>query len=181
VAATLPERARALSALEFGVTLILEEDSVIRFAIPGEHLKLAEPRKARRGFHARIRRPSLHRALARWRDAYRPMFDDGQGLWPSRHTEHGLTEGSLGMLGAKITKARLGRSISLHLIRDCVATEILETDPIGGPVRAQGVLRHKDPRVTSDFYVQADGLVVSTSWQAVVTRRAGSDRQNLAM
>jgi hypothetical protein len=182
VAATLPERARALSALEFDVTVFLEGDGVIRFAIPGEHLKLAERRKARRGFHARIRRPSLHRALARWRDVYRPMFDDGLGLWPSRHDmEHGLTEGSLGMLGSKITKARLGRSISLHLIRDCVATEIVESDPIGGPVRAQGVLRHKDPRITSDFYIHADGLVVSTGWQAAVSRQVGPDRENLAI
>jgi hypothetical protein len=159
VAATLPERARALSVLEFGVTIFLEENGVIRFAIPGAHLKLREREKQRRGFHARIRRPSLHRALARWRDAYRPLFDDGLGLWPSRHDmEHGLTERSLGTLGARITKAHLKRSISLHLIRDCVATEIVETDPIGGPVRATGVLRHKDPRVTSDCGVGAPAL-----------------------
>lgn len=159
VAATLPERARALAALEFGVTVFLEPDGVIRIAISGEALKLREGPKARQSFHARLHRPSLHRALSRWRAAWRPMFDDGSWLWPSRlDREHGLTQDSTSVIAGRVTRARLDRRASLHLVRDCVATEIVETDPVGGAVRAAGVLRHRDQATTSDFYCHAKRL-----------------------
>lgn len=176
LAATLPERARALSALAFDTTLFLEPDGVIRLAIPGEHLKLAERRKRRRGFHARIRRPSLHRALARWRAVYRSMFDDGDWLWPSRHNQnHGLTENSIGHLAARVTEARLGRAVSIHLVRDCVATEIIEADPLTGAARASAVLRHRDQGITNDFYVHANGIACATRWQAALDASAGRE------
>ena len=182
VAATLPERASALAALEFEATLFLEPGGVIRLAIPGEFLKVRERLKARRGFHARIHRPSLHRALSRWRAVYRPMFDGGAWLWPSRlNQEHGLTPSAISTVIGAVTKARLGRAVSLHLVRDCVATEIIETDPVNGAVRAKGVLRHRDMAVTSDFYVHAEGLVVTTGWQGVIEKRVGGDRQRLVI
>jgi hypothetical protein len=176
LAATLPERARALSALAFDTTLFLEPNGVIRLAIPGEHLKLAERRKRRCGFHARIRRPSLHRALARWRAVYRPMFDDGAWLWPSRlDQDHGLTEKTIGQIAARVTRARLGRAFSIHLVRDCVATEIIETDPLTGAARATAVLRHRDQRITNDFYFHADGIACATRWQAALDTGAGRE------
>ena len=182
LAATLPERARALSALEFDATIFLEGDGVIRFAIPGEHRKLLERRKRRSGFHASIRRPSLHRALARWRAVYRPMFDGGAWLWPSRLDQaRGVTEIRLGTVIGNLTKARLGRRVSIHLVRDCVATEIVETDPVGGPARAATVLGHRDPLVTKDFYIHGEGIVVATGWQKAVAARVGDDRENLAI
>lgn len=182
VAATLPERARALSVLDFDRTIFLEADGVIRFAIPGEARKVAERRKRRRAFHARIRRPSLHRALARWRAVYRPMHDAGDWLWPSRlDQQRGVTEHRLGTIVGDVTEARLKRRISLHLVRDCVATEIIETDPVGGAVRAATTLGHRDPRITSDFYIHADGIVVSTGWQDVIVERIGRSRENLVI
>ena len=182
VAATLPERARALAALEFEATLFLEPAGVIRLAIPGEFLKVREGLKARRGFHARIHRPSLHSALARWRAVYRPMFDGGPWLWPSRlDQEHGLTQNAISTVVGAVTKERLGRRVSLHLVRDCVATEIIEIDPVGGAVRAKGVLRHKDVAVTNDFYVHAEGIVVTTGWQGIVEKRVGGNRQRLVI
>lgn len=182
VAATLPERARALSALAFDRTVFLEAEGVIRFAIPGEHRKAPERRKRRRAFHASIRRPSLHRALARWQAVYRPMFDAGDWLWPSRLDQHhGLSEMRLGTIIGDVTEARLGRRVSIHLVRDCVATEIIETDPIGGAVRAATTLGHRDPRVTADFYVHADGIAVSTGWQDLIAERVGSSRESLAI
>jgi hypothetical protein len=180
LAATLPQRARALAALEFDVTLCLEAEGVIRFAIPGEPLKQPERRQARRAFHARIRRRSLHRALARWRAVYRPMFDGGDWLWPSRlDQERGLTEGTLGTIIGDLTEKRLGRRVSIHLVRDCVATEIVETDPIGGAVRAAGALGHRDPRITSDFYVHAEGMVCATRWQEAM--ETGRARESLVL
>ena len=182
VTATLPERARAIAALEFDATLFIEPGGVIRFAIPGESLKIHERLKARRGFHARIHRPSLHRALSRWRAVYRPMFDGGAWLWPSRlDQEHGLTPKAISTVIGAVTKERLGRQVSLHLVRDCVATEIIETDPVNGAVRAKGVLRHKDGAVTDDFYVHAEGLVVTTGWQEVIEKRIGGNRQRLVI
>jgi hypothetical protein len=180
LAATLPQRARALAALEFDSTVFLEADGVIRFAIPGEHLKQQERRKARRAFHACIRRPSLHRALARSRAVYRPMFDGGRWLWPSRlDQERGLTEKGLGTIIGDLTKERLGRRVSIHLVRDCVATEIVETDPIGGAVRAAGTLGHRDPRITGEFYVHAEGMVCATRWQEAM--ETGLARESLVL
>lgn len=180
VAATLPERARALSVLDFDRTIFLEPDGVIRFAIPGEARKVAERRKRRRAIHARIRRPSLYRALARWRAVYRPMHDAGDWLWPSRLDQRqGVTEQRIGTIIGDVTEARLKRRISLHMVRDCVATEVIETDPVGGAVRAATTLGHRDPRITSDFYVHGDGIVVSTGWQDVVVERIGTSRENL--
>jgi hypothetical protein len=176
LAATLPERARALSALAFDTTLFLEPDGVIRLAIPGEHLKLRERRKLRRGYHARIRRPSLHRALTRWRAIYRPMFDDGVWLWPSRlDQDHGLTEKTIGTIAARATKAGLKRAVSIHLVRDCVATEIIEIDPLTGAARATAVLRHRHQGITNDFYVHADGIACATRWQAALDTGAGRE------
>jgi hypothetical protein len=110
------------------------------------------------------------------------MFDAGNWLWPSRlNQEHGVIEKTLGDIVGDRTEARLGRRVSLHLVRDCVATEIIETDPIGGAVRAATTLGHRDPRVTSDFYVHADGIVVSTGWQDVIVERVGSSRESLAI
>ena len=180
LAATLPQRARALAALEFDVTVFLEPDGAIRFAIPGEHLKQPERRKARRGFHARIRRPSLHRSLARWRAVYRPMFDGGDWLWPSRlDQERGLTEGTVGTIIGDLTEERLQRRVSIHLVRDCVATEIVETDPVGGAVRAAGTLGHRDAQITSDFYVHAEGMVCATRWQEAM--ETGFVRESLVL
>ena len=46
---------------------------------------------------------------------------------------------------------------------------------------AATTLGHRDPRVTSDFYVHADGIVVSTGWQGVIVESVGSSRESLAI
>jgi hypothetical protein len=179
-AAALPERARALAALAFGSTLFLEEDGFIRYAIPGEALKRAEGRKGAAGFHARFRNPRLHRALTLWRTEFRPMFDDGAWLFASTQDhDHPLTATGLANAFRRATAARLGRKISIHDIRGCAASEIIETDPVKGPARASAVLRHRDPAVTREFYDRAEGLVACAGWEDVVARRAGADRPDL--
>lgn len=179
LAASLPERARALAALAFDTTLHVEADGFIRFAIPAEALKRLERRKKGPGFHARLRNARLHRALSVWRTTFRPMFDDGGWLFASRLSrDHSLTEGCLGEIFRRVTLARLGLSISVHDIRGCVSTEIIETDPTGGPARAAAALGHRDPRVTEKFYSQAEGLVACSGWEAALTR-AGGDRPDL--
>ena len=180
VAATVPERARAVSAMSLGETVFLEPGGVIRFAIPGEHLKGPEAAKKRRAFHARIHRPSLHRALTRWRAVYRPMFDDGAWLWPSRlNRNHGLSEKAIGKKVGDVTEAAFGRRVSLHMVRDCVATEIVEDDPMDGATLATGVLRHRSAEVSEDFYIHSRGLAASAGWRDVVEKRVGNLRQNL--
>jgi len=180
LAAALPERARALSALAFEATLYLEADGFIRFAIPAEALKRVERRKAGPGFHARIMNLRLHRALTVWRRDFRPMFDDGAWLFASRiNRDHSLTEGSLGEVFRRVTLAKLGCRISVHDIRGCVATEIIETNPSTGPAQAAAVLRHRDRRVTHAFYDHAEGLVACTGWDAVLSGGASGDRPDL--
>jgi len=179
-AAALPERARALSALVFDVTLHLEADDFIHYAIPGEALKRSERRKAAAAFHARLRNPRLHRALTVWRDAFRPMFDDQPWLFPSgQNRDHPLTEESLGEIVRRVTAARLGQRISIHDIRGCVATELIETDPARGAAQASAVLRHRDPAVTREHYDHAEGLVACAGWDAAVKRRVCGDRPDL--
>lgn len=181
-AAVLPERARALSALVYDVTLHLEADDFIRYAIPGEALKRVERRKAAAAFHARLRNPRLHRALTVWREAFRPMFDDQPWLFPSgQNRDHPLTEGSLGEIVRRVTAERLGLEISIHDIRGCVATEMIETDPTRGAAQASAILRHRDPAVTREHYDHAEGLVACAGWDAAVTRRAGADRPDLEL
>ncbi len=180
MAAALPKRARALSALADEATLYLEADGFIRFAIPAEALKRVERRKAGPGFHARIMNRRLYRALTVWRRDFRPMFDDGAWLFASRtNRDHSLTEGSLGEIFRRVTLARLDCSISVHDIRGCVATEIIETNPSTGPAQAAAVLRHRDRRVTHAFYDHAEGLVACTGWDAVLSGSASGDRPDL--
>jgi len=180
LAAALPERARALSALAFDTTLYLEADGFIRFAIPAKALKRVERRKAGPGFHARLMNLRLHRALTVWRRDFRPMFDDGAWLFASRiNRDHSLTEGSLGEVFRRVTLAKLGCRISVHDIRGCVATEIIETNPSTGPAQAAAVLRHRDRRVTHAFYDHAEGLVACTGWDAVLSGGASGDRPDL--
>ncbi|WP_424928879.1 hypothetical protein [Amaricoccus tamworthensis] len=178
--ATLPERARAMSALIVDETVFLEPDGIIRFAIPGAFLKKREAHKPRTTFHASIRRPSLHRALSRWLAVYRPMFDGGDWLWPSRLDQHhGLTGKSLGKIIGDRTEQRLGRRVTIHMVRDCVATEIIEADPVNGAVRASATLGHRDRRVTDEFYIHSNGLASATGWQNAIARRIGTDRKSL--
>ena len=92
-----------------------------------------------------------------------------------------MTETHLGTIIGDLTEARLDRRVSIHFVRDCVATEIIETDPISGAVRAGATLGHHDPLITSDFYVHSEGIVVSTGWQTVIADRIGSGRESLAI
>jgi len=108
------------------------------------------------------------------------MFDDGAWLFASRiNRDHSLTEGSLGEVFRRVTLAKLGCRISVHDIRGCVATEIIETNPSTGPAQAAAVLRHRDRRVTHAFYDHAEGLVACTGWDAVLSGGASGDRPDL--
>lgn len=182
VLATLPERARALAALEFDVTLFLEDDGVIRIYIPGEYLKISERLKPRCAFHARIRRPSLHRALARWRQVWRPLYDDGGWLWPSQTNQRqGISENRLGMIIGNVTQKAFDRRVSAHLLRDCVATEIVDLDAVAGASRASGVLRHRDQKTTRAYIAHATGAKASADWRGALAALAGPGRKDLAI
>jgi hypothetical protein len=108
------------------------------------------------------------------------MFDGGDRLWPPRtDQEHGLTEASLGKIVGDLTEKRLGRRVTIHLVRDGVATKIVETDRTTGAVRAAATLGHKGEQVTSVFYVHSEGVVCATRWQGAM--ETGAVRESLAI
>lgn len=161
VGACLPQRARALSWLVFDETLFLEAGFIIRVFLPAAALKGLEKRKGRRRpFERTFRNRRLWGALDTWRRVFRPLYDEGAWLFPSQlSTREGISEDRLGAICRAETRARLGVAISIHDVRDNVATEASEYLD-GGALKAAGLLDHRDPRTTLAHYDHADDLRV---------------------
>lgn len=156
---SLPQRARALSWFAFDKTLFLELDFTIRVFLPAKALKLRETRKAKHPpFERTFRNPRLWKALDIWRRVFRPLYDDGDWLFPSKLSRHhGVSEAQLGVISRSETLNRLGKSISVHDLRDNVATEASEKME-NGAIRASSLLGHRDPRTTLDHYDHAEDI-----------------------
>ena len=157
LAAALPQRARALAALSYGTTLVLGSGGEITISLPGRVLKQREGRKAQGGLTLVLHHPTLHRVLSEYRRAMRPVLDGGPALFPSLHRRGGaVTEHRLGVIAGDLTETHLGTRVSIHRIRDCVATEATEALPQGGRI-APALLGHRDPRTTARYYAHAQG------------------------
>ena len=76
-AASLPQPARALSALDFETTFRMQEWPSIEVHLPGRVLKMREGRKRREAFHRLLENARLWEALDEYRRHFRPLFDDG--------------------------------------------------------------------------------------------------------
>jgi integrase len=172
---SLPQRARALSWLAFDGTLFLEGDYTIRIHLPGEAIKQRETRKRRKPYVRVFRNEALWRALDEYRTTYRPLYDNGNWLFPSQLSRtEGVSEKQLGVLCRNLTKRHLEVRVSIHDLRDNVATEASEEMENGGLI-APSLLGHSDPRTTKAHYDHAEDVRVTREFGAFIDakRRPG--------
>ena len=172
IATALPQRARALSNLDSASTFRLLEKPLIRVDLPGRILKRREGRKRLPGYHATLENPALWEAYDRYLRHYRPLFDEGTHLWPSaRRRGKALDPQRLSEIGAGLTEEHLGTHVSIHRLRDAVATEACEDMPEGGKI-APTLLGHADPRVTDRHYDHSAGVAAARSLAAALPKSA---------
>lgn len=183
IVAALPERARAVAA--FGVIARIDvEPGTHRLCvtIPGAVRKLRRGNRHRPARYLGFENRRLAEALQRWRMAYRPLFDDGAALWPSmRSLDGALTSREFGAIVGKHIERALGVRATIHDLRGCVATERIESDPVGGAAAATVLLGHRDPRTTARWYDLAEGLGAMAAWENASAAIAGDDDAVLAL
>lgn len=176
LATALPQRARALSTLALDQTITLVAPDEIHIDLPGETLKMREPKKKRTRFQEAIVSARLHAALAEYRRDFRPIFDAGDWLWPSTLDQSGpISESRIGVICGDITERRLGVRVNVHLLRDCVVTEAIERMPDGG-VLAAPLLGHRDPRTTAQHYDHAEDVEAVRRLSTTVARHRSRAR-----
>ena len=177
VAAVLPQRARALAALDTATTFRPVERPLIEVNLPGKVLKTREGRKRQKFFSRTLRNEVLWDALEEYLLIYRPLFDDGTSLFPSsRSQEAGISTDYLGRLVGDITERRLGVRVSIHRVRDCVATESTERIR-GGSYMAPALLDHSNPTTSDRHYIRAKGVVAAEAFAEHLARRQSSRPQ----
>lgn len=167
----LPERARALTWLEFDRTLTLIEGSFIHVDLPGEALKYPEARKAQEGYDVIFQNQGLAKALHAYRRDFRPLFDGGLHLFASVHGKPGPIQASqLGVLTGNLTEKEFGVRIPIHRLRDNVATEASE-NMIGGAYAAKTLLRHVDESITRRHYDHSEGMKAAEEFEDFIEAR----------
>lgn len=156
-ATALPQRARALSHLCFGTTVVLLEKPYVQVALPGRVLKLRESKKRFGSYDKVLENPVLWAALDDYRRDFRPLFDDGSALFPSMvDMGSAISASQLGRLVGDLTYKHLEVRVSIHRLRDNVATEASEELQSGGYL-APSLLGHKSAATTRDSYDHAQG------------------------
>jgi integrase len=172
VAVAVPQRARALSVLDFGSTLVLPSDTHVRVTIPARALKMPERlKRTAEPFEHVLDAPALAEALAMYRTDVRPLFDVGTALFPSFHAPgNAITERHLGRLFGNVTERELGVRVPIHRVRDNVATELGEASPRGRHL-APAVLGHSCPETTAAHYDRADGARATRDFVHMVDAR----------
>ncbi len=140
----LPQRARAISCLEFESTLWLEGDDRLHVRIPARMLKLPEDRKQGDPLDMIWHNARLAEALREYRRYYRPIFDGGTCLFPSVHaTGQAISEKQIGRLTASLTRTAFGVAVPIHRFRDNAATDASE-NLTGGRLATAALLGHTD-------------------------------------
>ncbi len=127
IGVSLPQRARALSALAFGSTLRILGDGAVHVRIPAEMLKVPEDCKDGDPFDVVWHNARLAAVLEEFRRDFRPLFDNGSCLFPNVHAPgQSISEKQIGVLAGDMTKSAFGVRIPIHRFRDNVATESSE-------------------------------------------------------
>jgi hypothetical protein len=166
-----PLRRRNFSALEIGRTFIVGQNAV-RVAFGGKETKTGNPIEfvypgilyGAFGFYLRKARPVLRET------ANGP--DDGM-LWIGRRGRSMDGEEIAQRIG-NVTQAFLGRRISPHLFRDCVATDIAIHDPKHvGIVKA--ILGHTTLATSEKYYNQATSFHATRRMRDVVANLRDRD------
>lgn len=172
IAAALPQRARALSHLDSATTFRLLDWPLLRVDLPGRFLKRRHSNRTRRGYHATLDNNILWAAYDTYLHDHRPLLDDGTHLWPSlRRRGKSLDPQRLAGIISKLTETHLGTRVSLHRVRDAVATEVCEHIPSGGQI-ASRLLDHSDPRIVARHYDHSTGVIVSRDLASVLSNGA---------
>jgi hypothetical protein len=140
----LPQRARALSALDAGKTLWFGQPDPLHVRITARMLKRREDQKSGDPFDIVFHNARLAVTLEEYYRVYRPLFDEGTCLFPLFHaTGHSISEKQIGQLSAHITEKELGVRISIHRLRDNVGTDAAE-NLVGGRLATKALLDHAD-------------------------------------
>lgn len=157
-AAALPQRARALSYLALGTTVMLLEKPYIHVVLPGRVLKVSEAKKRFAGFDKVIENSVLWAAIDDYFRDFRPLFDDGSAFFPSLvDMGSSISSAQLGRLTGDMTHKHLGARVSIHRVRDNVATEASEELQSGGYL-APALIGNKSAATTMDSYDHAQGI-----------------------
>lgn len=171
VAVALPQRARALSALAFGRTLRVSGDGLLHIHLPARMLKLPEDQKAGAPFDLTLNSQKLASALEEYRHYYRPLFDDGDSLLPSIHARGAaISEAQIGRLTGDLTERAFGVRVSIHRLRDNVATEASEHLASGGRA-ATALLGQRDERTAQRHYDHSTGLTTAQEFVDMIDRQ----------
>jgi len=171
VGMALPERARALTWLEFDKTLTVIDKKFLHIELPGAALKLPEARKATEKYDLIFENPRLAETLQEYRQCFRPLFDDGNELFPSVHGKPGsILPAHLGRLAGNMTERDFGVRVSVHRFRDNVATEASE-NLLGGAYAAKTLLRHVDERTTAKHYDHSEGVKAATEFGSWIDQK----------
>jgi|GEM_PF-2009579 len=157
-AAALPQRARALAHLSFGTTVVLLEKPYVQVVLPGRVLKLREAKKHLASYDKILNNHLLWSALDDYRRDFRPLFDDGAKLFPSMvDIGSAITSAQLGRLAGDLTCKHLGVRVTIHRLRDNVATEASEELQSGGYL-APALIGNKSAATTMASYDHAQGM-----------------------
>ena len=168
---SLPQRARALSALDLGRSLQLLDDGRIFVRLSAENLKMLERKKRGETFEWTFLNPRLHAALSRYERDFRPIFDSGTCLFPSRKVIGApISEKQIGLLAGNMTEAAFGVRIPIHRLRDNVATDASEY-MVGGPGTAASLLGHRDQATTARHYDHAEGVTATRAFSEAIESR----------
>ncbi len=163
---TRPVRRRNFSALEIGRTLIVGQDAV-RVVFDGKETKTGASIEfvypqfltSAFSFYLNKARPLLREAA---------NFPDDHMLWVGRRG-HYMDGEEIAQRICNVTQARLGRRISPHLFRDCVATDIAIHDPAHVGI-TKSVLGHKTLATSQKYYNQAGSFDAARRQQDVIAR-----------
>lgn len=170
-AAALPQRARALSHLYFGSSVLLLDDPYIQIILPGRVLKLPESKKRFGSYDKVLDNPVLWSALDHYQRDFRPLFDEGAALFPSMvDIGAAISSAQLGRLVGDLTFKHFGVRVSIHRVRDNAATEASEELQSGGYL-APSLLGNKSASTTMDSYDHAQGMRAANEYGELLASR----------
>jgi integrase/recombinase XerC len=164
-----PLRRRNLAGLRLGQNFIVDAPRM-RIVLGSGDTKKGVP------FEARLPQ-DLETAFSLYLSRMRPRLlrdrpDEGW-LWLSRSGAR-LSEESLSHRVLAATRTYLGRDLSPHLFRDCVATEVAIADPAHVGI-ARALLGHAAEKSSQRFYNQATSFTAVSRHEEVIRRlRRGS-------
>ena len=128
-------------------------------------------KRKRKPYDRTFRNQRLWTALDTWRRVFRPLYDGGDWLFPSKlDLTRSISESHPGEICRTETLARLGVAVSIHDIRGNVATEASEHLK-GGAESAPVILGHADPRTTLDHYDHSEDLGAARAYGLFIESR----------